>query len=415
MCEENKKMMHIHCKHEKKSKRKEIQAPFVAAAKNFQMAKKLHKENLEHEPLPDTITEALFRKIQMQKGSEPGLILKDGNYATGVGWKGYPGYGATRCTKLKVYRPKTGIALKGGYKVERPASVSSFDKKWRFIRQDKVTPIELAICWDLTPKNKDDEPKRTIHIDGTNDTQGPAVFSVVHTPKNDEAMLLRSKTPMGQVEIKCKKANSMSEDTESCYECKNERPKTAWVKNPSTTTSSKCSTIKRAQSAYNLPQVIDKPKSISNKSSESSDCSLVVKKHLHQSTPNLSSIDKAKFCSKDCYMNRNKSNRICVACELRNINLNDKTPKPKFKMAFKAGVPQKIVSNHCQRVTVLVPRPKNPYSLKNYAINTLAPPFSLQKDKRTDYPEHWRLASVYQHSYKPLHTRKRPLLETVFQ
>lgn len=109
-----------------------------------------------------------------------------------------------------------------------------------------------------------------------------------------------------------------------------------------------------------------------------------------------------------------------MACELKNVSLKDERPKKdEFKMAFKAGVPQKYVSNtSCYknaRFNFNVPKPKDPYSNKNYAICSLAPPFSLQKDKRQDYPEHWRLATVYQHSYKPIHARKRPLLATVFK
>ncbi|XP_065348000.1 uncharacterized protein LOC135944756 [Cloeon dipterum] len=64
-----------------------------------------------------------------------------------------------------------------------------------------------------------------------------------------------------------------------------------------------------------------------------------------------------------------------------------------------------------------VPKPKMPFSKRSYSIGTLAPPFSLWPDgtKRQDYPDHWRLASVYQHSFKPIHLRKKPLLASIFQ
>ncbi|XP_059484250.1 putative uncharacterized protein ENSP00000383309 [Neocloeon triangulifer] len=69
------------------------------------------------------------------------------------------------------------------------------------------------------------------------------------------------------------------------------------------------------------------------------------------------------------------------------------------------------------KVQNAVPKPKMPFSKRSYSIGTLAPPFSLWPDgtKRQDYPDHWRLASVYQHSYKPVHLRKKTLLASIFQ
>lgn len=391
-----------HCHKKKSSKHDDPSEPFRAAAKNFQLAKKLHKENLEHEPLPDTITEALYRKFQMQKDCrEPGLLLKDGNYATGVGWKGYPGYGATRCTKLKVYRPKTGIAENSGHKCERPLSVSSFDKKWRFIRRDKVTPIELAICWDVTPKNPLDEPKRPTHIDGSNGSRAPGIFSLVHSPKPE--INFEKKEVMREEICNCSSVSSNGEQI---------RAKTALKKfNKSSTDSSSCSTLKRAQSAYNVRS--------ESKTSTDKTAFKIVKKEFYQSTPMLSEYQSSyKYCSKECKKKNRPNSRLCVACELKNVEIKDKRPKSEFKMAFKAGVPQKSrVSNESLAGFKLsrIPKPKVPYRERKYEINSLAPPFSLQNGRRDDYPEHWRLASVYQHSYKPVHTRKRPLLETVYQ
>ncbi|XP_044255150.1 uncharacterized protein LOC123005450 [Tribolium madens] len=322
-------------------------SPIIAAIKNFQLAKKLHRENLEHDPLPDTITNSKYRHLQMQRCHEPGLALENENFATGVGWKGYPGFGPTRCTKLKVYRPKT-CGFEPKKNDGRPSSVTSFDLKWRFIRRRKVSPIELAICWDLSPENPHDEPKPTPHIDGSNGSLAPAVFSLVHTPKEEEEELFEKLEGPHERDLK-----------------------------------------KRAKSAYNL-----------------NGCLHDEGGSLHQSTPNLSEEKKVKSS--------------CVACEMRNVSLKDKRNKNKddYKMAFKAGVPQKCVSNTSYRnarFNFQVPKQKDPYSPKNYAIRSLAPPFSLQKDKRQDYPEHWRLATVYQHSYKPIYARKRPLLDTVFK
>ncbi|GJQ74979.1 hypothetical protein Trydic_g9604 [Trypoxylus dichotomus] len=367
--QKQKKMSGCKCTDQKKESTS-LPSPYLAAIKNFILAKKLHKENLEHVPLPDTITDAMYRKRQMMGDSEPGLLLKDGNYATGVGWKGYPGYGATRCTKLRVYRPKTCSDTEKA-KEDRPGSVSSFDKKWRFIRQKKVTPIELAICWDLTPMDRNDEPKRPIHIDGSNGSQAPAVFSLVHTPK-DENEIPATKT----FEPLFDKVNK-NDVEHACYrkDCK-----TAWESaqpiytSSHKTNSSNSSVIKRSKSAYNIDRHSDH-----GSHEKSSTISSSIEKQ-HKSSPNLSnSTNSCKYCGKE-RSKRSPSKRVCVACELKNAKPKQR-PKSEFKMAFKAGVPNNNKSS----------------------------------GKRHEYPDHWRLASIYQHSYKPLHLRKRPMIECVFK
>jgi len=54
-----------------------------------------------------------------------------------------------------------------------------------------------------------------------------------------------------------------------------------------------------------------------------------------------------------------------------------------------------------------VPRPRTPFARRTFCIDTLAPPFSVVNGCRdADYPEHWRLMSVYQQSYKNPQKRK---------
>ncbi|KAK5643552.1 hypothetical protein RI129_007397 [Pyrocoelia pectoralis] len=326
-----------------------ITSPIIAAIRNFDLAKKLHKENLEHQPLPDTVSDALYRKFQMQRHREP------------VAWKAYAGYGPTRCTKLKVFRPKTSICNKIKDSAnDRPSSVSSFDKKWRFIRQAKVTPIQLAVCWDLTPENPKDEPKRTPHIDGSNGSMAPAVFSLVHTPDGERG-------DAEEEEQICDGLHNYSNNAlPYMYDPQAYRPKTAsHSKSSSSPSTSKIS--KRIQSA-----------DVGSTHSQKTD---PIFTRLHPNSPEVTSkITAYKFCSKDCYQRnkKTKKKRLCVACEMKNVNIKDSKPKTDFKMAFKAGIPQ-----------------------KNF--------------KRQDYPEHWRLATIYQHSYKPIQARKRPLLATVFK
>ncbi|CAG9819885.1 unnamed protein product [Phaedon cochleariae] len=340
--------------------------------------------------------------------------------AESVGWKGHPGYGPTRCTKMKIYRPKTCGHINDG-----DESISSFDKKWRFLRQSKVTPMDLAICWDMCPENPENEPRRPKHIDGSNGSAAPAVFSLVNTPKEGEEneekcdgihgcgplfhhgnngnelkeyIFHRSRSKAPSLDSGGSKGSLLKK-----------RAKSAYDDNKSVNSTESVGNFKsRVKSAQNLNEFEKE----SHFSKEKNNNHLVVANKIHRSTPNLS---EDKCSEQTCHRKlKNVSNsKLCVACELKNMSLKERRPKSEYKMAFKAGVPHKTVSR--SRYPLRVPKQKDPYMLKNYVIDSLAPPFSLQKAKRQDYPEHWRLATVYQHSYKPIHARKRPLLHTVFK
>lgn len=395
-------------KHQCSQEKRGTPSPVVDTIANFNFAKKLHKENLEHEPLPDTVTDALYRKLQMQKHhKDPGLVLEETPQVTGIGWKGYPGYGPTQCTKLKVYRPKTGVPGKHSDKRDgRPNSVSSFDKKWRFIRQTKVTPIELAICWDLAPVNPDDEPKPTTHIDGSNGSLAPAVFALVHSPKEENVSVKSSrKSSAASSKSSQNPQNPVFDHLQPGDTTDEALP---FLDRPTTTHGRdrrKSSSVKsRVQSAPNIHQICKEDKMVQYLETH------LTKKRTHENSPNVN-------CSTHCKKGLPNS-RLCMACEMKNIKLKDTHQKPEYKMAFKAGVPQppRIVSTAAKATLLFrIPRQKDPYRKKNYSINSLAAPFSLQKDKRQDYPEHWRLATIYQHSYKPIHARKRPLLASIFK
>ena len=71
------------------------------------MAKQLHKENLEHYPLPDTVNDDLFKKLSSQRHPNPGIALDVKPDAVAVGWRSFNAPGPTNCSKMRVYRPKT--------------------------------------------------------------------------------------------------------------------------------------------------------------------------------------------------------------------------------------------------------------------------------------------------------------------
>lgn len=57
--------------------------PIIPAYCNFQVAKKMHAENLEHQPLPDSIMDRAYRKLQAQGFANPELALDVFPLATG--------------------------------------------------------------------------------------------------------------------------------------------------------------------------------------------------------------------------------------------------------------------------------------------------------------------------------------------
>lgn len=120
--------------------------------------------------------------------------------------------------------------------------------------------------------------------------------------------------------------------------------------------------------------------------------------------------------------------RPCLACDNPNAvaaAANKKDPQHEcnhYKMAFKAGVP---VSTPAKNRTAAaskparhlkVPKPRTTNSdKKKYVIGTLLPPFSMWPGTTArDYPEHWRLTSVYRQAFKPLELRKQAFLQTVY-
>lgn len=59
-------------------------SPIIPAYCNFQVARKMHVENLEHQPLPDSIMDKAYRKLQAQGSANPELALDVYPVATGT-------------------------------------------------------------------------------------------------------------------------------------------------------------------------------------------------------------------------------------------------------------------------------------------------------------------------------------------
>lgn len=121
---------------------------------------------------------------------------------------------------------------------------------------------------------------------------------------------------------------------------------------------------------------------------------------------------------------RRNACRPCLACDdpTATNGRRDHEECHHYKMAFKAGVPVSTPVKHRAAAAgkpakhLKVPKPKTTNSdKKKYVIGTLLPPFSMWPGTTArDYPEHWRLTSVYRQAFKPLELRKQPLLHTIY-
>lgn len=99
---------------------------------------------------------------------------------------------------------------------------------------------------------------------------------------------------------------------------------------------------------------------------------------------------------------RKSAFRKCIACEPRCFEDDPRQVKSAVGLAL--GL-EKADSD--QKRKTVVPRPRTPFARRSFCIDTLAPPFSVVNGCRSaDYPEHWRLMSVYQQSYRNPYRRR---------
>ncbi|XP_058465248.1 uncharacterized protein LOC131438889 isoform X2 [Malaya genurostris] len=385
---------------------------FTPAICNFQTARKMAQDNLEHQPLPDAVMDIAFRKAQVAGSSNPGVALEVGPYATGVGCKNYKA-GPTKCTKYRVYRPKTcGV-------IPKPLSAIYLNEKIPdFIKQEKACAMDLAIGWDYRTKR---EPSQAIYLDGTKASVAPPIFEVV---KSSKQLNLPNVVHSGGVFF-----NTLGEKDffdRDIIRQHNDYTKTYNLAN-------RCTCSDDATANPTKPNLDNTHDSNSKRSikRDFADLPDLDEQRIKDAPSKCHTADKQVYThtmmthSPIDKKNDNKIHRIC-----RDTQQNEITYKiqHEFRCAFKVGIPQ---SNSSGNITsfdrgisnshrknrprnFFVPKPRDPYIRKNYVIDTLAPPFAFWK-KGSGYPDYWRLISVYQHAYKPAEKRKHPLLKTVYQ
>lgn len=310
--------------------------------------------------------------------------------------------------------------------------------------------MDLAICWDYRPADPRDEPKRPAHIDGSNESAGPAVFTLVKTPRTPNAPEPQTGRSGGvfsntlgendffdkdimrqHAQFGCKPApvractcgrRRSNKDATKHIEVSACRPRS--VSRPNHVGGDQVSRSKRCKSSPNLSQVVN----------VHSDTSSIHLHHQHKGEHYQQQHQSRQPATK-CTHHNKPTQRLCeqptAIPDIYQTRPKQQTTE-EYKQAFKAGIPNSnssgtctsfdsgcssMSSTTCSSKTVRVPKPRHPYAKRDYVIDTLAPPFACWRGGagQGGYPEHCRLASVYQHAYKPIEQRKRPLLATVYQ
>ncbi|XP_064292370.1 uncharacterized protein LOC128674480 [Plodia interpunctella] len=427
--------------------------PYVNVSQNFNFAKKMHVGNLEHQPLPDTLGYRNLTKIAEHRDSD--IIVKP--YA--IGWKGYGASGPTCCTKMRVHRPKTCDPKKvEAEKDNKRPSTSALDLGKQYRRP--LSLMDLAICWDFRPDDPTGEPRPSKHIDGSNGSKAPAVFTMVHTPKEEvettppsHTMPIfhqnRSGSDPGHHPVPYFEKN-MTKDKrkDSCevqhcpqhnYEDRDEKgsryssrknsgqgvkkppcdgihgcgtpSETSRKSSRDDTRPEKLQTIRDAWTTNEKPKNIRSDINRNRHSLESYEKTPLAQGKLHQSSPNESQLSRRSKESESS----SARHKTCLPCNEK-VHQGSKQ-KEDYKFAFKAGNPHSVQSvSSTDSKGVKIPKMRHPYTKKSYTIPTLAPPFTIWRDSNAcGYPEHWRLASVYQHAYKPPEQRRKPLINSVYQ
>lgn len=286
---------------------------------HFALAKRLHAENLEHQPLPDKVDDSVFKDVGLEKCCRR---ASSGRRCS--------------CCQHESEDSRKRLARRYG-----PALGCKQPK----------TKMDLAICWE-TPLDPTYEPRRSTHIDGSEGGLAPAIFTLVQHTSNARASVRSAPV---QNEESRQGRRKVEENSNHCGR---------------------------------------EGKEESHGSARSGCCCECLCKGLSKIDISKKDEDRAK---------RIASFRKCVACEPRNTEGDPRLIKSAVGLAL--GLEKQEHRRNDPKVSV--PRPRTPFARRSFCINSLSPPFSVVNGYRgADYPEHWRLMTVYQQSYKNPYRRR---------
>ncbi|XP_043518504.1 uncharacterized protein LOC122533142 [Frieseomelitta varia] len=292
----------------------------LACYDQFAVAKKLHAENLEHQPLPDRVDDSVFKNVKPQERCDA-----------------VPSRKYCRYCEHEVEDRSTSLAKRYG-----PVLGCKKPK----------TKMDLAICWE-TPLNPVYEPSRPTHIDGSEGGLAPAIFTLVQ--HGSSSRLVHSGTSRSDKGCKCCRCHCKLQEDSNYSRNKNNK-------------STKCC------------------------------CDCLCK-----------GLNEMKVSKKVQVEERPTAGhfRKCVACksQTRNTREDPRLIKSAVGLALGTEKPGRGYQRGESKATIS--KSKSSFTRKSFCIDTLTPPFSVVNGCRdADFPEHWRLMSVYQQSYKNPYRRK---------
>ncbi|XP_051160939.1 uncharacterized protein LOC127281324 [Leptopilina boulardi] len=295
----------------------------------FAIAKKFHAENLQHQPLPDKVDDSIFNNVR------PSKLLNN------------------LCSKCKAIERCQRIIPQ-----LKREDAKRLGKKYGPVLGCKKpeTHMDLAICWE-TPIDPEYEPRRALHIDGSDGGPAPAVFTLVQHS-------LTSSEKIGQ---QCQGCNRQLENKSDHRDVENNLNSSEPLNN------------------HHSPNV------------EGNNCDLCE----NFNSIHISSGDKKTIFPKPGFRPRPKHAtqlRHCTACEAMGKTTVSNLHPSRFIQSAKIN---RNGRRNGLSTKFPVPRPRTPFARRSFCIDTLTPPFSIVQGCRdADYPEHWRLTSVYQQSYR---------------
>ncbi|XP_012280161.1 uncharacterized protein LOC105699603 [Orussus abietinus] len=351
----------------------QIPVRFSSCYDNFALAKKSFRENLDHQPLPDRVSDSVFTNARRRlRPLSPDDIIEKCQRIM------------PRCTRDSENRSASGYGVELGCK--KP-----------------ITHMDLAICWN-TPIDPNYEPNRPVHIDGSDGGPAPAIFTLVqHASEMPDNERICSSTSKGRAKSEPPKKSGT--DKATCH--------------PGCPCDEHCT---RMEIHYCQGKNKKNDHGSGIRSKRNSQGNGVANDKTHRCNELCIGLDGIRISSgaerrsNSCPGFRPRPKhasylRHCTACvngkrddvgrksDLRKVT--SATNLQETKSESRNGLPTKLI----------VPRPRTPYARRSFCIDSLAPPFKVVEGCRdADYPEHWRLMSVYQQSYRNPSKRRCTIL-----
>lgn len=331
----------------------------------------------------------------------------------GVGVKTHKA-GPMHCTKLKVYRPKSCNILPKPLDCPTKVEIDSLSKS--YIDLDKIKPMDMAIRWDYQLPCEKRKSRMNFDLINTAATFNLIKHSVPNTERSEHiehpgGVFANTNGEEGFFEKDILRRNKsyfsskLEKESHRFCQCKNltaNRALSAERKNQLPQKVNRCSSSPNIsnqcypnKNLTSQKDVLRRPKTSKPSSNESRIRTFLYSEKIFRDGNEMNRTDIMQYEQKSSSKGE-RSDSSGIECCSRESSSKSNTKKPNV---------------------FSIPKPRHPYTKKNYVIDTLAPPFSCWKGGagQGGYPDYWRLSSVYQQAYKPIQQRKRPLLETVYK